>query len=157
MSTARCYTCHTLRPVHAFPYRRKDNIISTSARLKRFLCVLLQKPGATTSDTPRNGGIIYSYRCIHPLDGPCPKDTREMRRRPVELMEVEVRNEAPTLRVGQLRRRHSGHLGHEVEVSNVITRQTLDTKMQIPQAIANPEEIKMLAEQVVVEPDRVRV
>ena len=71
-------------------------------------------------------------------------------------MEVEVRNEAPPLRVGQSRRRHSGHLGHEVEVSNVITRQTLDTKTKTAQATSNPEEMKMPAEQVMVGPDRVQ-
>jgi hypothetical protein len=72
MTTARCYTCHTLRPLSSFPYRRKDNSISASSRLKRYVGVLLQRPGARRSDKRSTVGAIYRYRCVHPKKGMCP-------------------------------------------------------------------------------------
>jgi hypothetical protein len=72
VTTARCYTCHTLRPLSSFPYRRKDNSISTSSRLKRYVGVLLQRPGAWRSDKRSTVGAIYRYRCVHPKKGTCP-------------------------------------------------------------------------------------
>jgi hypothetical protein len=72
MSTARCYTCHTLRPLAEFPYRRRDTGISASARVKRYVAVLLQRPGATRED--RGGaGAVYRYRCVHPCVKSCPE------------------------------------------------------------------------------------
>jgi hypothetical protein len=69
MATARCYTCHTLRPLADFSYRGKDSTISAASRLRRYVCVLLHHPDAR----PRNGGAIYRYRCVHPRAGECPK------------------------------------------------------------------------------------
>ncbi|KAH7412096.1 hypothetical protein DE146DRAFT_628092 [Phaeosphaeria sp. MPI-PUGE-AT-0046c] len=72
-TTARCYSCHSLRPIFEFPYRRKDTAITASSRIKRYVGVLLQKPGASTNDRRGSGGVIYRYRCIHPRAGRCPK------------------------------------------------------------------------------------
>lgn len=77
MSTARCYTCHTLRPLQDFRYRRRDNFISTTTRLKRCLAVLLLRPGARRSGKDGAGGAVLRYRCIHPLDGTCPESTKD--------------------------------------------------------------------------------
>lgn len=73
MTTARCYACHSLRPIYEFPYRRKDTAITPSSRMKRYIGVLLQKPGASTFDRRGSGGVIYRYRCIHPRAGRCPQ------------------------------------------------------------------------------------
>lgn len=72
MTTARCYACHSLRPIYEFPYRRRDAAITGSSRIKRYVGILLQKPGASTNDRRGSGGVIYRYRCIHPRAGRCP-------------------------------------------------------------------------------------
>jgi hypothetical protein len=100
MATARCYTCHTLRPLSDFTYRRKDGGISASSRLKRYVGVLLQRPGAAKFDTRNNNtaGAIYRYRCVHPKAGTCPVT--------MGVQEEEVQNE----------RRQRDEMGVEVEV-----------------------------------------
>ena len=70
--TARCYACHALRPLADFPYRRKDSAISASSRIKRYVGVLLQRPGASRSSRSSSGGVVYRYRCVHPRAGQCP-------------------------------------------------------------------------------------
>jgi hypothetical protein len=73
--TARCYACHALRPLSDFPYRRKDSAISASSRIKRYVGVLLQRPGASSKSRPTSGGVVYRYRCVHPRAGQCPGTT----------------------------------------------------------------------------------
>jgi hypothetical protein len=69
MATARCYTCHTLRPLSDFSYRGKDSTISATSRLRRYATVLLQR----SHTRPQNRSVIYRYRCVHPRAGECPK------------------------------------------------------------------------------------
>ncbi|OAL02034.1 hypothetical protein IQ06DRAFT_130763 [Phaeosphaeriaceae sp. SRC1lsM3a] len=98
-TTARCYSCHSLRPIYEFPYRRKDTGITASSRLKRYLGVLLQKPGASTNDRRGSGGVIYRYRCIHPRAGRCPKAmAAEQARVLVSQEEVRVERELSLVR-----------------------------------------------------------
>lgn len=69
MSTARCYRCHTLRPLSDFSYRRKDGAVSAASQFRRYLCVVLRRVDAKSG----KGGVIYRYRCVHPRHGDCPK------------------------------------------------------------------------------------
>jgi hypothetical protein len=75
MSTARCYTCHTLRPLSDFSYRRNDGAVSAASQFRRYLCVLMRRVDAKS----RNGGVIYRYRCVHPRHGDCPEAATVLR------------------------------------------------------------------------------
>lgn len=112
MSTARCYTCHTLRPLSDFPYRRKDSAISATSRLKRYICVVLQQPTSRS----RKVGAIYQYRCVHPRVGACPKHTREEGSLPQSAPQVDVCEDSDsTSRLD--RRRGDEGTGREVDVA----------------------------------------
>lgn len=123
MATARCYTCHTLRPLSDFPYRRKDTGISATSRFKRYIGVVLQKPGASNSDKLRRGGVILRYRCVDPQKGLCPAMTQRPWQSPGQsrgdqvLIEVEVEvDEQEGNPLPLDRRRHSEDLHNEIEV-----------------------------------------
>lgn len=128
-STARCYTCQTLRPVDDFPYRKNDAIVTPSARLKRLLSILLQRAGANAKVTS-NSGAIVRYRCAHPLDGPCPQHITKRRPQRRNLPAPAVEEQTQTRRPGLQERQHSGHLGHEVVVDRVV-RPTMDKKVVV--------------------------
>jgi hypothetical protein len=115
MATARCYTCHTLRPLSDFSYRRKDIGISTTSRLKRYVGVLLQKPGAPRYNSKHRAGAIYRYRCVHPRAGTCPPLLTHAQRpmHSASRVEVNVQDEHPLRRD---RRQHSGDVGGGTEV-----------------------------------------
>jgi hypothetical protein len=111
--TARCYACHALRPLSDFPYRRKDSAISATSRLKRYVGVLLQRPGASRSSR-LSSGVVYRYRCVHPRAGQCPGTTLA-----VKAQRVAMRSDGHTqddLLARLDRRQNSGSLGHEAEV-----------------------------------------
>jgi hypothetical protein len=117
MSTARCYTCQTLRPLADFPYRRRDGAITAVSRLKRYIAVVLLRPGANQSGKV-GGGAVFRYRCIHPQAGACPETAAhrgvEGRLNPV-VSRVNILAEEPHP-LALDRRREEVHLGHEVEV-----------------------------------------
>jgi hypothetical protein len=89
MSTARCYTCHTLRPLSDFSYRRKDGAVSATSQFRRYLCVLMRRVDTKSG----NGGVIYRYRCVHPRHGDCPKAATVLRRQDSSA-HIQVREEA---------------------------------------------------------------
>ncbi|KAH8711836.1 hypothetical protein GQ44DRAFT_763053 [Phaeosphaeriaceae sp. PMI808] len=119
--TARCYTCHELRPLSDFKYRQRDNEFSVTAQFKRYVGVLFQRPGASKRDNLRNAGAIYRYRCVDPRSGSCPKiiqtsfaERLHCTQRSLSQAEARTPNEG----ILSLRRhrRQSDFLGHEVEV-----------------------------------------
>jgi hypothetical protein len=114
MSTARCYTCHTLRPLRDFSYRCKDSTVSATSRLRHYLCVIVQRPDAKSG----SGGAIYRYRCVHPRDGACPKSATIGRpQNSATHIEVYVENEYPS-RLDRQRREDDTRqeVEHRVEV-----------------------------------------
>jgi hypothetical protein len=114
VKTARCYSCHVLRPLSDFPYRRKDSAISASSRLRRYVSVLLQRPGASRSHRHGSGGAVYRYRCVHPRAGQCPGTTLTEAPESVALgSDACVQDDHPP-RLDW--RQNSDFVGHEVEV-----------------------------------------
>jgi hypothetical protein len=106
MATARCYACHTLRPLSDFSYRRKDSAVSATSQFRRYLCVLLRR----VDSKPGNGGVIYRYRCVHPRNGACPKVATEQRpRNTATQIEVYEENEYPSRLNREIVERESRH------------------------------------------------
>ncbi|KAH7093429.1 hypothetical protein FB567DRAFT_174109 [Paraphoma chrysanthemicola] len=137
MSTARCYTCHTLRPLHEFPYRRKDKQVSITLRLRRYLCGLIKQPALMKSARSTRTGVVYRYRCVHPRLGPCPIDTRDnpqLRQISMSQVEVQVQGEDGAMSATHRRRRSEydeGDLGIEAVEEFRATQQALVTKNEI--------------------------
>jgi hypothetical protein len=113
MSTARCYTCHALRPLSDFSHRCKDSGISASSRVKRYVGILLQRPGASRGNSKNTAGTIYRYRCVHPRAGPCPLSLHpQQATHSASQIETSVQDES-SLRLGQ--RQDAGHVRVHIE------------------------------------------
>jgi hypothetical protein len=114
MTTARCYTCHTLRPLSDFSHRRKDSGISASSRLRRYVGILFQRPGAKTYSSKNGAGTIYRYRCVHPRAGACTLATHPQRATySASQIETSEQSESP-LRLNQ--GQDAGNVGVHIEV-----------------------------------------
>ncbi|KAH7082869.1 hypothetical protein BKA63DRAFT_139016 [Paraphoma chrysanthemicola] len=137
MSTARCYTCHTLRPLHEFPYRRKDTQVSVTLRLRRYLCGLIKQPIVMKSARSTRSGVVYRYRCVHPRLGPCPIDTRDnpqLQQISMTQVEVQVQGEDAAMNATNRRRRSEydeGDLSIEAVEEFRATQQALVTKNEV--------------------------